>query len=364
MKRRYDIDWIRVIVFDILIIYHVGMFFVPWGWHIKNNEIIDWFRWPMLLVSQWRIPILFVVSGMGTRFALSHRSTREFAFERVKRLFFPFLVGTLLIVPPQVYLERISEGANYSSYLAFYPHFFEGIYPEGNFSWHHLWFLPYLFIFSIVSIPLFKRLRDPSSEIMTRLIKRVEQRPYFLFVFIVPLFLIDLILEGSFPITHALWGDWYALVYYLFLFIFGFVLVRMGDVFWDAALRIKSLALLVGCIAFPILLWLWYNLDPSIFIPIVRQINTWAWIIAIFGFAAKYLKKESTTLAYRNRAVYPFYILHQTITVILGYYLMEIEMHYGLKFIIMVTGTFGISWIIYEFVIRRNRFLHPLFGLK
>ncbi len=70
-ERRYDIDWIRVLVFDLLILYHVGMFFVEWGWHIKNNEIVDWIQYPMSFTSQWRIPILFVISGMGTRFALS-----------------------------------------------------------------------------------------------------------------------------------------------------------------------------------------------------------------------------------------------------------------------------------------------------
>ena len=59
-ERRYDIDWIRVIAFDFLIIYHVGMFFVPWEYHIKNNEIVDWLRWPMMFVNQWRLPILFL----------------------------------------------------------------------------------------------------------------------------------------------------------------------------------------------------------------------------------------------------------------------------------------------------------------
>ncbi|MEM6864355.1 MAG: glucan biosynthesis protein, partial [Bacteroidota bacterium] len=51
-ERRYDIDWLRVIVFGLLIFYHVGMFFVPWDWHIKNNIIYDWLRWPMLFLNQ------------------------------------------------------------------------------------------------------------------------------------------------------------------------------------------------------------------------------------------------------------------------------------------------------------------------
>ena len=118
-ERRYDIDWIRVIVFDILIIYHVGMFFVSWGWHIKNNEIIDWMRWPMLFVNQWRLPILFIISGMGTRFALSHRSGAKYLLERFTRLFIPLTVGILVIVAPQVYIERVVQGTISGSFFEF-----------------------------------------------------------------------------------------------------------------------------------------------------------------------------------------------------------------------------------------------------
>lgn len=363
--RRYDIDWVRVIVFDILILYHVGMFFVPWDWHIKNNEIVEWFTWPMLLVNQWRIPILFVVSGMGTRFALSHRSGKEFALERFKRLFIPLVFGMLLIVPPQVYFERLSQGAAYVSYVDYYFFdAFKGIYPKGNISWNHLWFLPYLFLMSLVAIPLFKKLRTEDNTVIEGIQRRIESNHFLLFTPIFPLFLIDLFLEGSFPITHALIGDWYALVYYFTLFVFGFILVRLDDAFWKAVEGVRFAALILGIIALPMLIWLWYNLDPSIFIPIVRQINTWSWILAVFGFASKYLNKESEIVKYRNRAVYPFYILHQTVTIIIGYQLMDSPLHYGWKFLIMATGTFGICLIIYEFLIKRIKFLHPLFGVK
>jgi len=86
--------------------------------------------------------------------------------------------------------------------------------------------------------------------------------------------------------------------------------------------------------------------------------------LAIFGFASKYLNKPNNTLAYRNRAVYPFYNLHQTILIIMAYWLVDLNMHYGFKIILLVIGVFGITWIIYEFVIRRVKLLHPLFGIK
>ena len=140
--RRYDIDWIRVIVFDILIFWHVGLYFVKWGtpvdWDLslKNNVQVSWLSWPMLFVRQWRLPVLFVISGIGTQFALSSRTAKEYLRERFIRLLFPLFAGILLIVPPMVYLERITEGTFDSSFWSFYPQFFDGIYPEGNFSWH------------------------------------------------------------------------------------------------------------------------------------------------------------------------------------------------------------------------------------
>ena len=108
--RRYDLDWLRVIVFALLIFYHVGMFFVPWGWHIKNERIYNDLIWPMLFLNQWRLPILFTISGMGTYYALSKRNLRQFSWERGWRLGVPLLFGMLLIVPPQIYIERLVDG--------------------------------------------------------------------------------------------------------------------------------------------------------------------------------------------------------------------------------------------------------------
>src|SRR6056297_268269 len=97
--RRYDLDWLRVLVFGLLIFYHAGMFFVPWEWHLKNNQLSDGLQWPMLFVNQWRLPILFIISGMGTAFAFRKRSRGQFIIERSKRLLVPLIAGIILVVP-------------------------------------------------------------------------------------------------------------------------------------------------------------------------------------------------------------------------------------------------------------------------
>jgi len=364
MERRYDIDWIRVIAFDTLILYHVGMFFVPWGWHIKNNEIIDWLQWPMLFVNQWRLPILFVVSGMGTAFAFSSKSGPEYIKERLTRLLIPLIVGILVVVPPQVYIERLVQGKAEGSFLTFYPDFFQGTYPNGNFSWHHLWFLPYLLLMSLLATPLFTYIRKGKSRALVYLNKLISKYSPSLYLFVIPLFIVELFLEPLFPVTNALTNDWYALSRYTILFISGYILMADRESFWISVDKIKTPSLIMGIISFPALLWLWYNTQDNILIPLIKTVNMWSWIIAIFGFAALFLNRRSTVISYRNQAVYPFYILHQTFIVIIGYWLMNNPMHYLWKFTIMAIGTYGLSWLIFEFIIRRNFIIGILFGVK
>mgnify|MGYP001475444277 CR=1 FL=1 len=362
--RRYDIDWIRVLVFDILILFHVGMFFNTWDWHIKNDNLVNWLQYPMAFTSQWRIPILFVVSGMGTRFALSYRSGNQYIKERFERLFIPLVVGMLIIVAPQVYFERVADGDFTGSFFAFYPHYFDGIYPVGNFSWHHLWFLPYLFVFSILATPLFLALRKDSNAFMSWFSNCLSYSPWGLYVFVIPLILIELTLGNSFPITRSFWGDWYALLYYFVLFISGFLMIRSGEPFWKSVLQLRWPAFSVGTVTFCLIIW---GMADENYLPtvgdIVKTINMWSWIVAIFGFSAQYLNKKSTILKYRNEAVYPFYIVHQTIIITSGFYLMDVPLPIFPKFAIMTVATFGGSWLFFE-VVKRVRILRPLFGLK
>lgn len=340
------------------------MFFVPWDWEIKNNELVEWIQWPMIFVNRWRLSILFVISGMGTKFALSKRSGSEFSLERVKRLFLPLLAGTLLIVAPQIYLVRLSQGTIYSSYLDFYPHFFEGIYPEGNFSWGHLWFLPYLLVISLVSIPILLKLRNEGNIIIKWLQKFIRRFPIGIYVFIVPLFFVEVYLEPYYPMNYSIWGDWYALSHYFLCFLAGYILICLGNDFWNAVIKIKRIALVTGIVSFLIMIWMWQNYLSIFWIPLFASLNRWSWILVIFGYAATHLNKESNIVKYRNQAVYPFYILHQTVIVLIGFYVMNSAFANSLKFLIMFFGTYLGCWLLYEFVIKRVSILRPLFGIK
>ncbi|MFC2080385.1 acyltransferase family protein [Bacteroidota bacterium] len=362
-ERRYDIDWIRILAFDLLIIYHIGMIFNTWDSQIKNNITIDWLEYPMAFLSLWRLPLLFVVSGMGTRFALSYRTGGQYIKERFIRLFVPLLVGILVIVPPQLYVERVADGDFSGNFWNFYPHFFEPVYPKGNLSWQHLWFLPYLLVMSIFATPLFLKLRRDKNVFSQWLQKRLTQSPYYLYLFIMPLLVVEVTMEPIFPVTRALIGDWYALVYYFLLFVSGFVLITLGQLFWKAIDKIRTIALLTGIVSFQIFWWLWSTSDMHILISICKTITMWSTILAIFAYGARYLNKASRILSYRSEAVYPFYIIHYTIILLLGFWLMNDPMPVFLKFVIIFVATFGGSWLFFELV-KRVWFLRLFFGMK
>lgn len=367
--RRYDLDSLRVIVFGLLIFYHVGMFFGPWHSHLKDIQTYEGLVFPMLFLNQWRLSILFVISGMGTYYALTKRSEGGFALERIKRLLLPLIVGMLVIVSPQVYYERLDTGQFIGSYFDFWPtKALIGVYPEGNLSWHHLWFLPYLLIFSLILIPIFIYLRKhPTSWIITKM-QLLGSKKWGLYMLLIPLFLWEVTLAPIYPSTHALIGDWYNLVNYCTLFFFGYLLISLKDTFWETVIKNRKIYLLCGMIAFPMLMLLWFEIDSfngnQYISAFVKVFNLWSWILTIFGYGATYLNKPSRILTYTNEAVYPLYILHQTVIIILGYYLKYIDMGFFLKFSLMVIGTFGFSWLIYEYGIRRYSWIRPLFGLK
>jgi len=367
--RRYDLDWLRVIVFGLLIFYHVGMFFVPWGFHIKNNQVYEWLTIPMWFLNQWRLPILFIISGMGTFYALRKRSGKQFALERVKRLLLPLVFGMLVIIPPQVYIERIANNQFTGNYFDFWPsQAFVGVYPEGNLSWHHLWFLPYLLLFSLVLIPLFIYLKNNPKNKFIKWISNLAKSPFKLFAFIIPLYFVEALVEPFFPVTHALIGDWFTIINYIIMFLFGFLLISVKDVFWHTVETYRKNFLIAGVLLFSMMLAL-VNIYPDgvarhFVEALIKVANLWSWILALFGFASKYLNSKSKVLSYCNQAVYPFYILHQSVMLVVAYYLMDLEWSLALKGSILVLLTFGISWLLYEFLIRRIKLIRPLFGLK
>jgi len=306
---------------------------------------------------------------MGTYYALGKRSGTQMALERLKRLCIPLIFGMAVIIPPQIYFERLAKHQFNGLFFDFWPSkAFIGIYPEGNISWNHLWFIAYLMLFSLLLIPVFLKLKNNPNYKIVASLKHLTNNPLRIYLFAIPLYLSEAFLEPYFPETHALVGDWFTIINSIILFFIGFALIMVKDTFWSTVEANRKSFLLTGIVCFSLMLFITHNYPDSYtrhyIEAFVTIINLWSWILALFGFAARYLNKKSKLLSYSNEAVYPLYILHQTVMIGIGYYLININWSLGLKLLIMIVGTFSISLLLHELFIRRWKILRPLFGLK
>jgi len=363
-ERRFDLDWLRVLAFALLIPFHAGMPFTTWGWHIRNGATSMALEIPMEFMHHWRLPLLFMISGAAARLALGRRSGLAFAGERLRRLGLPLVFGILVVVPPQVYCERVLSGAFTGSYFDFYPHFFDGIYPTGNFSWHHLWYILYVLIYSLVSLPLLLALRGRWRPMLDR-VTGFLALPGAIVLLALPVIAIELVLDQDWPETNNLIADWNNLTVSLILFLYGYA-IYSSETLLASIERQRRPALMVSLALYAVHLWLdwseWHF--PYAVFAVVDVGFPMLLLMAIVGYAAHYLRQGGPMLSYATEAVYPFYILHQTVIVVLAFYITRWDVGVWPKYLTIVPATFVITWAIYEGLVRRNPLLRPCFGLK
>ncbi len=361
--RRYELDWLRVLAFSLLIFYHTGMFFVSWEWHVKNNQLSEAMELPMLFLSQWRMSLIFLVSGAGVYLAMGYRSSGTFLRDRLKRILVPLVFGMLFIVPPQVYFERLTQGYT-GSYFSFYPSVFDfEPYPEGNFSWHHLWYLAYILVYSVILLPLLQLTRRKKLNF-----KKAKSWMLLLFPAIW-LSIGEILLRERFDSTNALIDDWANHYLYVSIFILGFILVS-SEQLQEKIRRIRWYSLSIGLMLLTLLYSGYWLQDKDIlgldlnFYWMIKSANRWMWIMAILGFAFRHLNFRSRYLKTANEMIYPFYILHQTVIVAIAYFLIDAPISIGAKFILIAGSTFILCFVLIKYVIMQVNWLCVPFGLK
>ena len=370
-RREYGLDWLRVIAFAILIAYHACMFFVPWDWHVKNPETSEPLTWVMLFFNRWRLPLLFFISGAGVCFSLRRRSFGQFAAERIRRLLLPLAFGMFVIVPPQIYFERLYRGQAVGSYWAFWKTVFDFVpYPEGSLSWHHLWFVAYILVYSLLCIPLFALLKSAAGRGFVEALARAAERPGLIYLINLPNIAVALWLEPRWPTTHNLVADWANFTGSLLTFLWGFIVC--GNARFLGLVERKRREFLILAVVMTFVFYVLRFTDwRQTWSPTARlRVGVLAgaylgmgWIFALVGWSRARLNRESRALRYANSAVYPFYIAHQTITVTLGYYMIQWNAPIGVKLPLLAAGTFFGSWVVFELA-RRNPVSRALMGIK
>ena len=377
--RRYDLDWLRIIAFGLLILYHSGMFYVTWGWHVKSVHAGPQAEWAMMLLNPWRLALLFFISGVALRFAADKLGGGKLARERSVRLGLPILFGMALIVAPQSWLQLVESGEFTGSFWAFWPQYID-LYSDFSVTtptWNHLWYVVYLLAYTLLLAPFagrISRFMTGRGERLTRALFAGKWGPLVaLAVPVLPFFLYRAVLDPHFPTTHDLTWDWANHAHSLTMLLFGFLLAKDRN-FWSAIRRVLPVALVLVTGLGLGLSALWANWETLsqdgdwnwIIWParLARILYAWVAIVTLLGLAQRYLNRPSRALTYMTEAIFPWYILHQTLTVMLGYWLTRQGLPVGVEALLVIGGTFAGCALLHELVIRRVSFLRPLFGLK
>lgn len=370
MNRRPELDWLRVVAIVILHLFHVGMMFNRWGWHLKNPDPLPVLEEPMSFLHVVRMPLLMVVAGIATAIALDRRSVGRFALDRVKRLLVPLVFGMLVIVPPQIYIERIATGTFHGSYLAFYPSVFALTpYPAGSFSWHHLWFVAYLFVYCMAAIPLFAALAAPRGQQFLGWLDRQWARGWIALL-VVPL-AIERIALDAYPETHGLIDDPNTLAYYALLFLSGHLIGRSQTVWTHLVTRRWRYLAVTGAL---IAVMVPPNEYPGPLEELGTTATMWWVVLTALAWARWYFQRPQQVsgqtganagprgwLDHAQRLSYPFYILHQTVIVVIGWGWLQIAMGPWPRFAAVLISSFAATWLLSE-AVTRIAVLRPLFG--
>lgn len=375
-KRLYYLDWLKVIAILMVFIFHNTHFFDFIDWGIKNNTESSGMMLLFLLIHFWSMPLFFLLAGAGTKFALESKTGKEYIGERLKRLLIPLVVGMLLLAPPQGYVENLSNLSFKGSFMEYYPYFFKHLshvfslkaFGENT---YHLWFLGFLFLFSLIALPFFIWLKSKVAQSFLTQIASFCDKKGVIFLFAVPILISHLTLRVSFP-EYNNWADFF---YWFIYFIYGYV-VFSHIKFKQAINRHCKASLIVGtvcliCILIMLLLgcsingfeYPNYSMQSIIFM-IIYSFLTWSWVIFLLSAGFKLLNFSNKFLKYSSEAVLPFYLLHQTIILIIGFYVVKWDASIISKFLFISTTSLILTVSIYELFIRRINFSRFLFGMK
>ena len=390
-ERRYDIDWLRVIAMLSVFVLHCTRFFDTETWHVKaaiseQSEIWEITRGFFLWV--WLMEMFFLVSGFATWYSLRSRGAKQYLVERVKRLLIPlYTVGMFILLPPQNYFELLTHGRITSTFWQWLPSYYRGLLgyifslapneildpavlvplPFSG----HLWFIQMLFAISVLALPFLFYLRSERGVLMVNRLASWSARPGGIFLFVVPLAMVRVGLMWMPIYTDRTWAEF---LWYTLYFIIGFILAS-DDRFTGAIKKHSWVALALWVVLFigvGSLLNFVLGFDLSegqgfsgqfVIWQITWSIVSWSSVIFLLGIASRCLNFTNRLLANSNEAVLPFYLFHQTIISIVGWFVLPWNLSVLTKLLIIIAISFPSILILYEVFVRHIGFMRFLFGM-
>ena len=390
-ERRYDIDWLRVIAMLSVFVFHTTRFFCTEDWHIKvpasqQSDVLGIVR--DFFISSWFMELFCLVSGFAAWYALKHRTARQFFTERVKRLLIPlYTVGLFILVVPQQYFEFYTHGRVTSTFWQWLPSYYRNL-PRDIFNLlghnyadpvqllpytfsGHLWFIQMLFIISVLSLPLLFYLRSEPGQQIIRRLADWSSRAGGIFLFLIPLALVRICFFWLPENTDRTWGDFF---WYTLFFVIGYVLAA-DERFTTSIKRSGWTGLALWIFFFFVIGALFtfvldFDTDSGqgvwwLYVPwqINCSILSWGAVVFILSLGAKYLSFTNGLLSHSNEAVLPFFLFHQTIILIVGWFVIPLAMGNLAKWLIIFIVSFPLILILYEVLVRHIGFMRFLFGM-
>ncbi len=331
--RKHYIDNLRWIILLILIPYHTAQAWNTWDEpnyiFFEGNRLISSV---IVFFSPYFMPLLFVLAGISTKYALQRRTCKEYLLERAKRLLIPFLFGTIVLMPIMTY---IADKFNYSygggffeHYAIFFTKYTDLIGADGGFSVGQFWFLLYLLIISIVSVGVLTLLKKCTSNSERTI-------PFWLVCVLgLPLPLLsDLLSVGG-----------KSLVEYTYLFMIGY-LVFADEKIVSKAEKNSWLLSGIGLVAsvLNVYLFIWAEKEYILLNDIAKYVSKWIMVIALIGLAKKYLNFSGKVSNYMNKRSFLLYTYHFVWVVLFQYILYGMIGNY--TFVLFV-GTVLLSYFV------------------
>jgi glucans biosynthesis protein C len=371
-ERVHYVDALRVFAVLLLVPFHTARLFnglpgpplQPEPFYAKSAELSAPLSGLIGFIDVWHMPLLFLLAGASSYFALRKRDGRTYMNERATRLLVPLLFGVLVVVPPQAWIGAMTNTGYRGSLLAFWPSFYQlkgdlsGYF--GTISPAHLWFILYLFVVSAAALPFMLRWRSHAEGgFASKAAARLAEPAFWLVPPLVLLFAEALPdIAGKNPFV------------YLGYFLLGYI--AMADAcFMEGAERRRVAALVLGIGGVVLTLATWpmaaATPDPSLIRAghsVLRHASAWVTIVGLLGFGKRYLDRGSRLLDYASEASYPFYILHQTVIVVLGYYLLRLGLGVYPTWLLLMAATMVVTVALYEVLVRRTGVTRFFFGMR
>ena len=372
VQRMYYLDWLRVFAILAVFVHHSHRFFDTDDWFIKNATTYLPMQVWLEFCTSWGMPLILIISGASAFLALEKIRPGKYIGGLFLRLLVPLIVGMFTHVVLHIYLENLQKGKFSGSFFAFYPHYFEGMYGfGGNFAWmgSHLWYLELLFIVSLICLPIF--LWFKRTSIGQRVLQGMGDlltNPFAVLLLALPAILLILNLDEVGAGNTSL-GGWSVVIYPLFYFA-GFVILS-NERLQKHIVQMRWIHLAMGLILSTVYLFVEFQtVFPALF-PVADALGkvldcfvVWSWLLAVLGFGMAHLNFTNPFLKYANEATLPFYILHQTVIVTLGYFVVQWAIPDLLKYLVILTISFVAIMGLYEFGVRRFNLMRFLFGMK